>query len=234
MENVPQLVNFGGGKVFKDFVKRLEKQNYHVSYFIVNAQDYGVPQRRKRIVLFGSKHGKIDLIKKTIKNNNFVTVRDAIGKLRPVEDGQCDPKDKMHRARKLSDLNKKRIQSTAEGGFWRDWDKDLWLTCHKKQNGNVFGSVYGRMKWDDVSPTMTTHCIGLSNGRFGHPEQDRAITLREAAIIQSFPKGYKFIEPKTTPSVMNLARHIGNAVPVGLGVAIAKSIKTHIEQINKK
>ncbi|CAL1548811.1 unnamed protein product, partial [Lymnaea stagnalis] len=81
------------------------------------------------------------------------------------------------------------------------------------------------MKWDDVSPTITTHCIGINNGRFGHPEQDRAITLREASLLQGFPKKYKFIKSIDDFHMANLARHIGNAVPVGLGVAIARSIK---------
>ena len=89
------------------------------------------------------------------------------------------------------------------------------------------------MKWDEVSPTMTTYCTGLSNGRFGHPEQDRAISLREAAILQSFPETYKFIAPDKDFSVQALARHIGNAVPVKLGIAIAKSIKNHINKFEK-
>jgi len=234
MENVPLLVKFNNGKVFSDFVKRLEKNGYFVSWKIVNAQDYGVPQRRKRLVLLASKLGEISLIEKTITDKHFKTVRQAIGSLPPVEDGVSHPSDKLHRARKLSDLNKKRIIATKEGGFWRDWDKSLWLKCHTKKKGKDFNSVYGRMKWDDVAPTMTTYCTGLSNGRFGHPEQDRAITLREAALLQSFPMDYKFFNSTETLSTPSIARHIGNAVPVELGVAIAKSIKKHILSIGKK
>lgn len=231
MENVPLLLKFDEGKVFNDFVKKLEEKKYFVSYYVVNAQDYGVPQRRRRLVLFGSKYGKIDLIDKTIINNNFVTVKDAIGHLPPVEDGVSHPSDALHRARKLTDLNKLRIKATKEGGFWRDWDKSLWLECHKKESGKSFRSVYGRMKWNEVAPTMTTYCTGLGNGRFGHPDQDRAITLREAALIQSFPPNYKFYNPEEAFSSPTIARHIGNAVPVGLGIAIAKSIKNHINNI---
>ena len=231
MENVPQLVKFDNGKVFNDFVNRLERNNYFVSWSVVNAQDYGVPQRRKRLVLLASKHGEIKLIEKTIKANKFKTVKDAIGHLPPIEDGVSHPADMLHRARKLTAINKQRIQATKEGGFWRDWDKSLWLECHKKESGKAFASVYGRMRWDDVAPTMTTYCIGLSNGRFGHPAQDRAITLREAAILQSFPEYYDFVDPSTEMSIQALARHIGNAVPVDLGVAIAKSIKSHIKQL---
>lgn len=231
MENVPLLVKFNGGKVFNDFINRLENKGYFVSWQIVNAQDYGVPQRRRRLILFGSKHGKIKLVDKTIKDKNFVTVKKAIGHLPFVEDGVAHPNDPLHRSRKLSDLNKKRIQATTEGGFWRDWDKSLWLECHKKESGKTFRSVYGRMKWNEVAPTMTTYCIGLGNGRFGHPEQDRAITLREAAILQSFPEDYEFIDPNVVFSSPNIARQIGNAVPVGLGIAIAKSIKNHIVEL---
>jgi DNA (cytosine-5)-methyltransferase 1 len=234
MENVPLLAKFNNGKVFKDFVKCLQKNGYFVSWEIVNAQDYGVPQRRKRLILLASRLGEIKLIEKTVKNKKYKTVRDAIAYLPPVEDGVPHPKDHLHRARKLSDLNKKRIQATKEGGFWRDWDKSLWLKCHTKKKGKDFNSVYGRMKWDDVAPTMTTYCTGLSNGRFGHPEQDRAITLREAALLQSFPPNYKFFDPKGMMSTPSIARHIGNAVPVELGVAIAKSIKNHIKQVGKK
>jgi DNA (cytosine-5)-methyltransferase 1 len=231
MENVPQLMKFDDGSVFNDFIKRLEVKDYFVSYYIVNAQDYGVPQRRKRLVLFGSKHSKIELIEKTIENNKFATVKDAIGHLPPIEDGVKHPNDPLHIARKLTPLNKRRIQATKEGGSWSDWDESLKLECHKKESGKSFGSVYGRMKWNDVAPTMTTYCTGLGNGRFGHPQQDRAITLREAALFQSFPEDYKFFEENTNYSSLTIARQIGNAVPVGLGIAIAKSIKKHIEQI---
>ncbi len=234
MENVPLLLTFDKGKVFKDFVSRLEERNYFVTYHIVNAQDYGVPQRRKRLILFGSKHGEIELIKKTIKKDDFVTVKDAIGHLPPVQDGVPHPEDNIHVARKLTPLNKKRIQASKQGGSWQDWNESLWLECHKKDSGKNFKSVYGRMKWNDVAPTMTTYCIGLSNGRFGHPEQDRAITLREAALIQSFPENYKFIDPEKEVSNNTIARQIGNAVPVGLGVVVARSIKNHIKQLESK
>ncbi|MDB5231054.1 MAG: ydiO [Chitinophagaceae bacterium] len=232
MENVPQLVKFNNGKVFNEFVQKLKSKGYFVSWSIVNAQDYGVPQRRKRLILFGSLQGEIKLIEKTIKKGDYVTVRDAIGELPPVEDGIAHPDDPIHRARKLTDLNKRRIQATTEGGFWRDWDESLLLACHKTESGKNFRSVYGRMSWDDVAPTMTTYCTGLGNGRFGHPDQDRAITLREAAIFQSFPPKYVFTNPEQPIPAQTIARHIGNAVPVGLGVAIAKSIKQHIESLN--
>ncbi|WP_310555190.1 DNA cytosine methyltransferase [Flavobacterium sp.] len=234
MENVPLLLNFNGGKIFDDFVKRLEEKKYFISYKVLNAQDYGVAQRRKRLILLASKLGPISIISPTHNKNTYKTVKEAIGHLPKIEDGVFCPTDQLHYAKKLNTINKKRIQATKEGGSWKDWDESLWLECHKKESGKDFGSVYGRMKWNDVAPTMTTYCIGLSNGRFGHPEQDRAISLREAALIQSFPENYKFIDPNTEFSSPKIARQIGNAVPVGLGIAIAKSIKNHIKALESK
>lgn len=233
MENVPLLMTFDKGKVFNDFVETLKSNNYNVSWSVVNAQDYGIPQRRKRLLLLASRLGEIKLIEKTIKDGKYKTVKDAIGHLPSIEDGVSHPDDALHRSRKLTDLNKKRIKATKEGGSWKDWDESLWLECHKKESGKSFRSVYGRMRWNDVAPTMTTYCTGLGNGRFGHPEQDRAISLREAALIQSFPEDYDFIDPTKPMSSPAIARQIGNAVPVELGVVIAKSIKQHLKEINK-
>ncbi|GHT16951.1 restriction endonuclease subunit M [Bacteroidia bacterium] len=232
MENVPQLQKFNNGKVFNDFVLRLKKNGYKVSYGIVNAQNYGVPQRRKRLILLASKHSKFELIPATHKDN-YVTVRQAIGHLPEIEDGEHCKDDFLHFPRKLSKLNKKRVLATPEGGGWKDWDDSLVLECHKKQGGQMYSSVYGRMSWEDVAPTMTTYCIGLNNGKFGHPQQNRAISLREAAILQSFPEKYDLIDPDVAFNAQILARHIGNAVPVGLGQAIAKSIKKHIQTIDE-
>ena len=231
MENVPQLCTFNNGKVFNDFVERLKKNGYHVSSGIYNAQDYGVPQRRKRLILLASKHSKFELIPPTHKNN-YITVRQAIGHLSKIEDGKHCDHDFLHYARKLTNITKNRIKATPEGGSWQDWDESLLLECHKKKGGQMYKSVYGRMLWNDVAPTMTTYCIGLNNGRFGHPEQDRAISLREAAILQSFPQHYDLIDPDVIFNMQILARQIGNAVPVGLGQAIAKSIKKHIKTID--
>lgn len=232
MENVPQLEKFENGTILNDFILELKKSGFNVTYKIVNAQDYGVPQRRKRLILLASKFGKIDLIYPTHNKSNYITVRKAIGHLSKIEDGEIFKKDRLHYARKLNDKNKLRIKATKEGGGWQDWPQELVLECHKKESGKSFRSVYGRMRWDDVSPTLTTHCIGLGNGRFGHPEQNRAISLREAAIIQSFPENYDFIDNTTSFSPAILARQIGNAVPVELGRVIAKTIKLHLKQFN--
>lgn len=229
MENVAQLLNFKKAPVFDDFISDLKKQGYYVSYEVVNCIDYGMPQNRKRLVLLASKFGKIQLIPKTHDLTNYVTVKDVIGKLSKIVDGEHCKNDKLHYARKLSPLNKKRIQSTPYGGSWKDWEEDLKLTCHKKDSGKSYPSVYGRMVWEKPSPTMTTHCTGYGNGRFGHPEQDRAISLREAAILQTFPLDYKFFSDENNFSSVMISRQLGNAVPVKLGEVIAKSIKEHLK-----
>lgn len=227
MENVPQLVDIKAN-IFKDFYNKLIELGYHIHYETVYCPDYGIPQTRKRLVLLASKLAPIKLIEKTHLPENYVTVRETIGHLPAVNAGEYDPKDPLHRARVLSELNLKRIKHTKEGGSWRDWPQELLLECYKKKSGNTYGSVYGRMKWDAPSPTMTTHCTGLGNGRFGHPEQDRAITLREAALLQTFPEKYLFYESleKYNPSI--ICRQIGNAVPPKLGQIIAQSIKEHL------
>jgi DNA (cytosine-5)-methyltransferase 1 len=104
--------------------------------------------------------------------------------------------------------------------------------CHKASTGKTYPGVYGRMEWDKPAPTMTTQCYGFGNGRFGHPTQDRAISLREAAIIQSFPQDYVFLMPGEKVNFTTLGRLIGNAVPVDLGRAIAKSIKAHFSELD--
>lgn len=235
MENVLSLRIFDNGSVLKNFKDKLEKEGYVVSDFDVNVQDYGIPQRRKRLVLFGTKHEKkIELIKPTHNKGNYVTVREALLGIPKLNNGETHPKDKLHHCRLLGDLNLRRIRATREGGFWREWSEDLKLDCHKKEGGKSFRSVYGRMNWDNVAPTMTTYCIGLGNGRFGHPQEDRAISLREAAIFQNFPKEYDFIDPNVKFSASALARQIGNAVPVGLGKVIGESIKKHLEEYGSK
>jgi DNA (cytosine-5)-methyltransferase 1 len=228
MENVPGLAKFGLSGVFKDFIKVLEKNQYEVDFKVVYCPAYGVPQQRKRLVLLASRLGKIAIIPDTHTIANYPTVAQTIGKLEPIGSGEVSSSDPIHRAAKLSDLNIKRIQQSKPGGTWRDWDEDLLLDCHKRETGKTYRSVYGRMNWDAPAPTMTTFCTGIGNGRFGHPIQDRAISLREAALLQTFPQGYKFVQEGSTVNSKRLSTHIGNAVPVNLGRAIAKSIKFHL------
>lgn len=232
MENVPRLAEFDGDSVFGQFLDILRANGYEVFYKVVNCPEYGIPQHRKRLVLLASRFGKIELIKKTHTEKKFKTVKDAIGKMPPLKSGEVSPDDSLHRATKLSELNLKRIRQSVPGGTWKDWDEDLRLKCHLKSTGKTYVSVYGRMSWDQPAPTMTTHCVGIGNGRFGHPEQDRSITLREAALIQTFPRKYKLVKKGESFKVKQISTQIGNAVPVKLGQVIAKSIKLHLEKIN--
>lgn len=233
MENVSQILSFKQKPVLNDFVKLLKKNGYSVDFRVVYCPDYGIPQTRKRIVLLASRLGEINLIPPTHTKNKYRTVRQTIGKLPPIEAGEICAIDPLHRARSLSELNMKRIKSTPIKGSWKDWDEDLILACHKKKSGKSFGSVYGRMNWDEPAPTMTTLCTGLGNGRFGHPEQNRAISLREAAMFQTFPKNYKFFSPKEEISITKASRYIGNAVPPKLGEITAVSIQKHLDKLEK-
>ena len=227
MENVPQLSK---EPVFTDFVSKLKSCGYFVSWDIVNCADYGTPQKRNRLVLLASLLASITIIKPLFSKDNYVTVRNAIGELSPLADGEIYGNDTLHKTSKLSSVNKKRIQQSHPGGTWQDWDANLQLPCHKKQTGNGYRSVYGRMEWDKPSPTITTQFYGYGNGRFGHPEQDRAISLREGALLQSFPLDYDFLDNETPQTTRKIGVHIGNAVPVKLAEAIGKSILEHIQQ----
>lgn len=229
MENVPGLAKFDKSHVFKDFLDTLYENSYFVDFKEIYCPDYGIPQQRKRLVLLASKLSPIKIIDKTHKQPNYITVRDTIGKLEPLKSGQISEKDPIHRAAKLSEKNLARIRQSKQGGTWKDWQEDLILDCHRKSTGKTYPSVYGRMEWDKPSPTMTTFCTGIGNGRFGHPEQDRAISLREAALFQTFPINYRFVEEGKNPHITKIATHIGNAVPVKLGEVVAKSIKFHLQ-----
>lgn len=230
MENVPAITSFKLKTVLADFVHTLQGEGYYISYQVVFCPDYGIPQTRKRLVLLASKKGEIRLIPPTHTKENYITVRDAIGSLPILRAGECCTTDPLHKCRVLSETNLKRIKVTPYGGSWRDWPEDLLLPCHKKDGGKSFGSVYGRMTWEKPAPTMTTLCTGLGNGRFGHPTQDRAISIREAALFQTFPLTYKFFENEQKISVSKASRYIGNAVPPKLGEVIAESILEHLRE----
>ena len=226
MENVPELSRH---QVFSDFVGVLEGAGYCVSHSIADCLAYGVPQTRRRLVLFASRLGDIEIIRPTHPPCRRRTVRQHIGHLEPIVAGQTSLKDPVHRASSLSPLNLKRIRATPKTGGWRDWPDDLKLACHKAESGKSYPSVYGRIAWDDPGPTITTQCNGLGNGRFGHPEQDRALSIREAALLQTFPKHYRLLAPGSELVIKTVARHIGNAVPIRLGRIVARSIRRHLE-----
>lgn len=225
MENVSLLTRY---QVFRDFLSALDKGGYYYNYSVVRCSDYGVPQRRKRLVLLASLLGDIHLAPPTATNKRKPTVRDCIQHLGELEAGTASSCDPLHKASSLSETNLRRIRNSKPGGTWRDWDEELRSQCHVRSSGRTYSSVYGRMKWDEPAPTITTQFHGYGNGRFGHPDQDRAISLREGALLQTFPEGYSFVPEGQQIQIAPVARLIGNAVPVKLGKAIGNSIVNHL------
>jgi len=226
MENVPQITRH---EVFDDFLSILDSLKYKVSYKHVYCPDYGVPQTRTRLVLLASRLGRIELIPKTHVRSRYRDVKSVIGNLQPIGDGSIAKDDPMHRAQRLSKLNKSRILQSKPGGTWGDWDPSLVPNCLTKASGKTYVSVYGRMEWDKLAPTITTQFFTYGTGRFGHPEQNRALSLREGALLQTFPKSYKFYGSEGPKSFSRIGTHIGNAVPVRLGLVIGRSIKKHLD-----
>lgn len=223
MENVPEVVRHS---VYHDFENSLKELGYQVSSSVVMCEEYGIPQSRRRCVLLASKHGKIKLVPPTHKGR-LRSVKDAIGNLPEIAAGEADCHDPLHKAATLSALNMARIKHSKPGGTWRDWPDSIRANCHHKSSGKTYVSVYGRMEWNKPSPTITTLCYGYGNGRFGHPTQDRALSLREAAILQTFPKDYEFSKLDAKMDFRTIGRLIGNAVPVRLGEIIGRSILEH-------
>lgn len=223
MENVPNLAR---QKIFREFVASLKRQKFHVSYEVVDCSDFGVPQQRERLVLLASKLGPLELLRPK-RRGKPKTVRQAIGGLPPIEAGEVCKKDRLHQASRLSKLNLKRIRASTPGGSWREWNNKLVAACHKRKTGRTYPGVYGRMKWNAPASTVTTQYFGFGNGRFGHPRQDRGISLREGAILQSFPRSYKFVAPGKPIYIKTVGRLVGNAVPVKLAEAIGKTIVAH-------
>ena len=226
MENVPRLRS---RQLFREFLQVLDDE-YSVSHTIVRCADYGVPQTRHRLVLLASRLGEIRLIPPTHDGSPYATTGDAIRQLDPIDAGETSGADPLHRSSGLSELNLKRIRQSTPGGTWHDWDKDLRADCHIRDTGRTFPSVYGRMQWDKPAPTITTQFHGYGNGRFGHPDQDRALSLREGALLQTFPPEYSFVPDGARVRIGHVARLIGNAVPVKLGEAIGTSIIAHLSE----
>jgi DNA (cytosine-5)-methyltransferase 1 len=234
MENVPELQRY---PVFKAFLDSLTTEGFHFTddpdKRVVYCPDYGIAQHRSRVVVAASRFGPIELIPPTHTPDNYKRVSDVLRALPRLEAGEECPKDPLHRTSGLAPINLRRIRHSTPGGTWRDWPRELVADCHKEKSGKTYPSVYGRMEWDKPSPTITTQFYGFGNGRFGHPEQDRAISLREGAILQSFPRKYKFVKPKGTYSFKAIGRMIGNAVPVRLGEVVGETIRKHLENYGK-
>jgi DNA (cytosine-5)-methyltransferase 1 len=225
MENVPDVTKH---EVYHDFVRGLKEKGYHIWADKVFCPELGVAQVRTRHVLLASKLGPISLQAKRRKPEEFKTVEQVIGKLPPISAGGQHASDPLHTASRLTEMNLERIRHSTPGGTWRDWPEHLLADCHRRESGKTYSGVYARMRADAPAPTMTTQCYGFGNGRFGHPTQDRGISLREAAIFQSFPKTYRFVEPGRPVHFKSVGRMIGNAVPPRLGAAIGRSFIAHL------
>lgn len=228
MENVRGITKT---EVFEEFVKNLRNLGYQIDHKVIYCPDYGIPQSRSRLVLLGSKKEGLIIPKKTYRKEAYKTVADTIKKLPALKQGGADKKDGLHKAKGLFPINIERIKQSKQKGTWRDWDKDLLPNCYKKPSGQTYSSVYGRMGWDDVAPTITTQFYNYGSGRFGHPEQNRALSLREGALLQTFPLKYDF---GVVTAMVKTGMHIGNAVPPKLGRIIGKSILGHIENTYDK
>ncbi len=228
IENVPGIQTKGPFSLLTEFINA---QGYQYIDFIANSEEYGVPQRRKRLVLLASRNGPILQPAKTHGTGlkPFKTVRDLIDGYPEILPGVVYEDDPLHTAARLNDLNTERIQNTPEGGGRQDWPERLVNDCHKKYTGHT--DTYGRMSWDDLAPTLTTKCNSYSNGRFGHPDtrQDRAISIREASRLQTFPGDYRFVG-----GVGDMAKQIGNAVPCELAKQFGLAMVTGRSGIKKK
>lgn len=217
MENVPGIVNY---YLFKQVANTLKKLGYSMKFGSVNVKDYGVPQRRRRLVLVGSLLGEIDIAKPT---GEKATVRETIGNMESVE----TTNDPLHRitAKHTPRITEMISLIPKNGGSRKDLPTKYLLKCHSKENVG-FDDIYGRIRWDDYSPTITAGCLNPSKGRFLHPEENRVITAREATLLQSFPTDYKFPLNITKASLSSM---IGEALPPKFSYIQSKNIKTHLD-----
>lgn len=223
VENVPGMQRVKGDSgPFAKFKTLLKKLGYRFDVKVLPALWFGVPQTRERLVLLASCTTEIALPVATHgpRKKPYATVKEWIGDLKPLSAGQTDSVDPSHRAAELSPLNLARIASTPEGGGRENWPENLVLDCHKEHSGHT--DVYGRLAWNKPAAGLTTRCISYSNGRFGHPEQDRAISVREAACLQTFPENFVFLG-----SLNSKARQIGNAVPPLMARRVGDALINH-------
>ncbi len=220
-ENVPGLVKANAPNVLEKLRKKLSGVGYCLGEpNTVDMADYGVPQRRLRCVMFATRTGcSVELPKPITPKEQRRTVRMAIGDLPQLISGDRDENDSLHFARDHQPIALKRMARIKKNGGDRfSLPPSLELACHKGKKG--YPDVYGRMWWDRVAPTLTTGCTDITRGRFMHPTQDRAISLREAARLQTFPDYYKF-----EGNVGQVATQIGNAVPPAFIEAVAPSLR---------
>jgi len=230
MENVPGIAGKRGEKFLATIISTAQKIGYFVHCKILDARDYNVPQRRKRMILVGE---RLDIGKPNFKYPepciSKITVKDAIGFLPPPPDsGNVHPLYSMHRRDRLSEKNQARLKWLKPGEGRNSLPEHLLAQCHKVSSAKIgHPNVYGRMAWNDVAPTITARFDSFTRGLFGHPEQIRSISLREGALLQTFPMDFEFIGTKVC-----IAKQIGNAVPVNLAYAIGRQIiKNYLTKI---
>ena len=236
MENVYEVRHHD---VYHEFIEKVERLGYSLNpeeNRRVFCPEFGIPQTRRRWVVVGSRKSLVSLTPTHENPEEYPTVQGCIGggKLDPIKAGEPNEEDPLHTARDLEPHNLERVRYSKPGGTWKDWVKagreDLLLECHKKDTGSSYQSVYGRMEPDKPAPTITTQFYNLGSGRFGHydTDQDRALSLREGAMIQSFPQDYDFIEHSGELEIKNIGQMIGNAVPPRLGEVIGRHIQQAI------
>lgn len=222
IENVPGIARIPGNSTYRRFLRRLSSLSYEVDKGPLDAKRFGVPQTRNRWVVIASRIVKPNLPRPTHGPGllDFVTVRVAISHYPSLAAGETSVAVPNHRAASVSSKNLERLRATPrDGGGRLEWPEDLVLKCHRGEYDG-HSDVYGRMRWDSPAPALTCKCFSISNGRYGHPVQDRAISFREAARLQSFSDDYIFYGP----SHREIGAQIGNAVPVRLAEALAQRI----------
>jgi len=233
IENVPGLGKTRGKAIRNEFLEILKQQGFQWIAARLDAKDYGVPQTRKRFILVASRHSQPTCPPPTTSIGQYATVRETISHYPALADGETSPEYPNHTARKLPEHHKRIVAAVPEdGGSRRDIaDTSLLLPCHQRQPA-VHKDVFGRMAWDQPGPTRTSRCTDVYCGRFIHPEQDRGISLREAAALQTFPDSYEFF----SNSIQETARQIGNAVPVKLAQVLGQAIigLAHPEKTNQE
>ena len=234
LENVPGLLN-RGKRYFKELVEGLEAAGYQVTHRVVELADYGVPQFRRRLVLLASRSGPINIPTATHRNPRdprklrrrpWKTVREAIADLPPppqrseVRSRAVKRRYEWHYARDVAPLVRRRLTHAIGNGKGRSaLPASLRLACHERQPDGYY-DVYGAMQWDAPSPTITSGCTNASKGRFGHPDVPRPLTATEAALLQTFPRSYRF----KGSGVESVARQIGNALPRRFAKVVGKTV----------
>ena len=220
VENVPGLNNTTGKDIYEEFEKTLSRHGFLKDAEMLDAKDFGVPQTRKRFILVASRHGQPSL-PSPITGRKFATVEDAIRKYPALHHGGQDVEYKNHVARKLQPHHSRIVEAVPQDGGSRSdiRDTSILLKCHR-ENPGAHKDVFGRMAWQQPAPTLTCRCTDVYCGRFIHPEQQRGISLREAAAIQTFEDDYEFFGN----SILEQARQIGNAVPIKLAGQLGNSV----------